>query len=64
MAINKDGEAPIYSIADYGLEADLFEALPQFLEELKRKDLIQWQQQIYKICRKNLQMEEFLTLKT
>ena len=39
--INKDGEAPIFSIADYGLEADLFEALPQFLEELNKLNTIQ-----------------------
>jgi electron transfer flavoprotein alpha subunit len=37
VAVNKDPEAPIFDIVNYGVVADLFEFLPAFVKKIKEK---------------------------
>jgi electron transfer flavoprotein alpha subunit len=37
MVINKDPEAPIFELADYGVVGDLFDVVPQLTDEISRR---------------------------
>jgi electron transfer flavoprotein alpha subunit len=37
VAVNKDGEAPIFELADFGVVGDLFKIVPQAADEIRKR---------------------------
>ncbi len=37
MVVNKDPEAPIFELADFGVVGDLFKVVPQLVEEIEKR---------------------------
>ncbi|HXP58146.1 MAG TPA: electron transfer flavoprotein subunit alpha/FixB family protein, partial [Streptosporangiaceae bacterium] len=37
IAVNKDPEAPIFELADFGVVGDLFQVLPQLIEDIQKR---------------------------